>query len=839
MQLPRLPVVEIFPQLKKALCCSSAVLAAPPGSGKTTLVPLAILNESWLSGKKIIILEPRRLATRAAATRMAYLMGETVGQTVGYQIRFDRKISAQTRVEVVTEGVLTRRLQSDPELKGVGLVIFDEFHERSIHADVALALCLDLCILREELRLLVMSATLDAEPVAALLGDVPIITTQGKSYPVDVEYVNSPIPGRAVDKIVPAVTRVLKERQGDVLVFLPGVGEIKAIQKRLQTILATEDLLIYPLYGEMFQKDQDKVLLSDPSGRRKIILATSIAETSLTIEGVTTVVDSGWGRRPTYQPENGLTRLKTGRISKATADQRAGRAGRLGPGYCLRLWTQAEHYSLSQFEVPEILSVDLTEMVLELALWGVSEPEELNWLDIPRVGFYSQAKELLVKLGALSTAGKITERGRRLAELPLHPRLSHMLLQAGLINQVPLACDIAALLGERDILRSDGARQVELEKRLELLELYRHSGKGAVLKRGGDPAICSRIDKVSSLWQKRTKGARSRRDLTQIGNLLVFAYPDRIAMRRKNCPGHYKLATGRGATLPPGDFLAASEYLVVAKMDAGVKDGRIFMASPVDIGELSKFHNDLFTSEREVFWDDKAGRVVAQSCLKIDQLTVEQKVVKDIEATELCSALLAGIKGRGIDCLHWTRDVRQLQARIQCLARWEPQLELPDLSDGTLLENLSWLEPYLVGITRLSQLKRLDLREIFLGRLAWTIQKRLHSDVPTHFQVASGSKIPIKYSIDQPPLLAVRIQEMFGCIDKPSICRGKVVLLLHLLSPARRPIQITSDLPGFWAGSYRDVKKELKGRYPKHFWPEDPQASQPTRGVKRKKIVRS
>lgn len=834
MQLPQYPIRHIIAELKNALAKSSAVLAAPPGSGKTTIVPLTLLDQPWLSNKKILILEPRRLATRAAAARMASLLGEKVGQTVGYQIRFDRQISKDTRVEVLTEGILTRRIQNDPDLNGVGLIIFDEFHERSIHADLALALCLDLCQLKADLRLLVMSATLDTSSIAGLLGDVPIITGKGQDHEVRIEYLEREASGRISNITTTGVRRVIHEQQGDVLVFLPGTGEIKDVQRQLSGEPAFDDMLILPLFGDLSQGEQDRVILPDPAGRRRVILATSIAETSLTIEGIGCVVDSGWSRRPRFEPSNGLSRLTTVRVSRAVARQRAGRAGRLGSGYCLRLWTKGAHHSLTPFHPPEIVAVDLANLVLELALWGVSEPQDLRWLDPPRSGPYQQARELLRSLDALNASGRITDTGKQLAALPIHPRLGHMLLMAQKIGQVPLACDISAILSERDIVKRDRRTpSADLRLRYRLLELWRKKGADAVNREGGDPAICRRIDRAARSWHQLVAGKNGPRNVDEMGNLLVYAYPDRIARRRPNQQERYLLATGRGAVLPPSDPLAASEYLVVPQLDAGRKEGRIFLAESLELSDLKRDHSDLLSESRQVYWDDSSARVVATRRLSLREIVIKENPLSGIDPEEISRAVLTGIERMGMECLPWGRESRQFQARVNCLRGWQPEMDWPDLSDRRLQADLSWLAPYLIGINRAEQLKQINLKEIFKAMLGWEKQQKLAVDAPVSISVPSGSKVRIEYRMEEPPLLAVRIQEMFGKADTPTICDGKVVLLLHLLSPARRPIQVTSDLGGFWQRSYPEVKKELKGRYPKHFWPDDPLAAKATRGVKR------
>lgn len=832
---PQLSIHHLLDELKSALAKGSAVLSAPPGSGKTTIVPLALLDEPWLAGRKILILEPRRLAARAAAARMATLLGERVGQRVGHQIRFDRQISEITRIEVLTEGILTRRLQNDPDLEGVGLIIFDEFHERSIHADLALALCLDLCQLKEDLRLLVMSATLDASKVATLLGNVPIITGEGQSHAVQVEYLNRTAGRRISATTVVGIRRVIAGQPGDILVFLPGTGEIKEVHRQLIDDPNFRGMLISPLFGDLSQKEQDQAILPDPSGRRRVILATSIAETSLTIEGITCVVDSGWSRRPHFDPSNGLSRLVTVRVSKAAARQRTGRAGRLGPGYCLRLWTKDEDYSLTAFHPPEILAVDLAGLALELALWGVGDPQELRWLEPPRFGPYQQALELLRSLGAISVAGRITETGRQLTALPIHPRLGHMLLMAKRLGNGPLACDLAAILSERDLVGRDASvPSAEVRLRLQLLEVWRQKGDDTLRRMGGNPHICHRIDRDSQRLQKLIYCPNGQRRAEAIGNLLVYAYPDRLARRRPGQRQRYLLTGGRGAFLPPDDALAASEYLVVPQLDAGHTEGRIFLAQPVQLSDLQHNHPHLFAVTKEVGWDDGAARVVAKNRLIMGKILVEEKMLPNVDSEEIISTMLTGIRRMGLGCLPWNPQCRQLQARVQCLRSWQPETDWPDFGDERLLADLQWLTPYLSGITRAEQLKQLDILGIFTTMLGWVRQQKLDQLAPEYLTVASGSKIRIEYSNDVPPLLAVRIQEMFGLTTTPTICGGKVNLLLHLLSPARRPIQVTSDLAGFWQCGYRAVKKELKGRYPKHFWPDDPLTAEATRGLKNK-----
>lgn len=834
MQLPQLPIHTVLPDLKKALGCGSAVLAAPPGSGKTTIVPLALLSEPWLQDKKIIILEPRRLATRAAAARMASLLGEPVGRSVGYHIRFDRRVSAGTRIEVVTEGVLTRRIQDDNELLDTGLIIFDEFHERSIHADLALALCLDLCQLREDLRLLVMSATLDTGPIAELMGGVPVIEGEGRSHPISIEYLSKPSGRTIAEQTASGIRRVFEEQPGDILAFLPGAGEIKDVARRLKNDGPFAKAVIAPLYGNLSKQEQDRAITPDPGGSRRIILSTSIAETSLTIEGIRCVVDCGWSRRPQFHQGSGLSRLATVRVSKAVAEQRAGRAGRLGPGHCLRLWTKEEQYSLTPFHPPEIVETDLAQLALELAQWGVSDPGELLWLTPPRKSAYNKARELLFSLDGVTSSGWITPTGKKLVSLGVHPRLGHMLLRGKQTGQAALACDLAALLSERDIIRGgQEPATTDLQDRLHLLQLWRRKNSAAVEAKGGDPRACNRVDKSARIWLQRLGKQYEPYEPETAGLLLAYGYPDRIARRRHIRGESYLMASGRGVMLPKYDPLSSHEYLVVPLLDAGKKDGRVYLAAPVTLQELRRHHGKLFVEKSAVYWDDHYKKVTAVDRLYLGAIVVKEQPATTTSPEELTQALLTGIQAMGIERLPWDRDTRQLQARINCLRSWQPDANWPDVSDDQLLRDLNWLEPYLAGIRKLEQLQQLNLTEIFMTMLGWEMQQKLQRLAPATLTVPSGSKIRLRYQQDEPPLLAVRIQEMFGCRETPAICDGKVPVLLHLLSPAQRPLQVTTDLPHFWKQTYPEVKKELKGRYPKHYWPDDPIAAEATRRTKK------
>jgi len=840
-----LPIHKILPRLRLELARSQAVvLSAPPGSGKTTVAPLALLTEPWLAGRTILLLEPRRLAARLAAAFMARQLGEEVGQTVGYRVRFESKVSPATRVEVVTEGVLTRRIQADPELAGVGLIIFDEFHERSLQADLALALCLDVMTgLRNDLKLLIMSATLDTTAVSRLLGNAPVVLGKGQSYPVGVEYsrtgqLRQPQPREIAGQVAGAIQRALNEQPGDILAFLPGAAEIRYTQALLSSALVPEKIAIHPLYGGLSLAAQTAAVQPDPKGRRRIILATPIAETSVTIEGIHTVVDSGWRRSPQFDPNSGLSRLTTQRISRASATQRTGRAGRLGPGYCYRLWSLGEEHGLKPFDPPEILTADLSQLVLDLARWGVHAPEALSWLDPPPAGHFAQAQAVLQTLGALDQQGRITPLGKKMAELPAHPRLSHMLLAAAEHNTIPLACDLAALLSERDISKGR-ERSADIEDRLHALAVFRSEGPAAAKAMEADTDGCRRVMQTCrQLLEHLPRPARQKggEPAATAGELLALAFPDRIAQRRGEGRGQYKLASGRGAVLPAHDRLAAHEYLAVAELDAGKTEGRIFLAAPLAREALLTMFADRLQREDKVYWEEQSGTVKAQRILRLGELILETAHLAKPSAEAVQAALLSGLRTLGLAALPWNDKARELQARWECLRLWQPEAGWPEVSDGWLHENLDqWLPPWLTGMRSPEQLKKLDLCAILTARLDWQQQSRLDREAPTHLTVPSGSRVRLRYTPGEPPVLAVRLQEMFGLADTPRVCHNTVPVLLHLLSPAQRPMQITQDLRGFWEGAYHEVKKELRGRYPKHHWPDDPWQAQPTCRIKPRK----
>ncbi len=850
--MPRLPIEEALPRLRAALAARDAVvLQAPPGAGKTTLVPLALLDEPWLAGRSILMLEPRRLAARAAAARMSHLRDEAIGETVGYRIRFDARVSKATRIEVLTEGILTRRLQSDPGLDGVGLVIFDEFHERHLHADLALALTLDgRRHLRPDLKVLVMSATLDGAAVSKLLGDAPIVTSEGRSYPVDVHYLPRDPDGPSPQAVADTVLNALKEQGGDVLAFLPGAWEIRRTQDLLATSLrGSAD--VFPLYGDLPWEVQDQAL--QPGARRKVVLATPIAETSLTIEGVRVVVDSGYARVPQFDPKSGLSRLTTQRISAASAAQRAGRAGRLAPGACYRLWTETTQRGLIPQSIPEIRQADLAPLALELATWGAKDAKSLAWLDPPPDASLNQARALLADLDAIDAEGNITDTGRAMARLPLHPRLAHMLALAQQQGLGTLACDIAALLSEREILAGEARRTVDFEARLEALRAFRAHGRQGAQSHKADANGCARVIQAAQQYQRLLAGKKQESgDTDQAGLLLALAYPDRVALARTAGGERYLLASGRGARLHPSEMRLRQPCIVAASLDAGAAQGRasvaggrmpgatetegqIYLAAPVDPETLREHLPEHIKTEEIVRWDETQSAVVSQREERFGVLLLERKPLAKPDPEKQRAAMLDGIRLLGLDVLPWTREARQWQARVQCLREWAPEEDWPDVSDTALLADLDrWLGPYLDGVTRRDHLARLDMLNALKSLLDWKQQQRLDEGVPTHLTVPSGSHRALEYEPGKPPVLAVKLQEMFGLADTPRVGFGRIPVTLHLLSPAGRPMQVTQDLRGFWERTYAEVKKELKGRYPKHPWPDDPWSAQPTARAKRR-----
>ncbi|HEU4685079.1 MAG TPA: ATP-dependent helicase HrpB [Nitrospira sp.] len=841
--MSRLPIEDVLPAVREALLAgTAALLTAPPGAGKTTVVPLALLTEPWLTGKKLLILEPRRLAARAAAHRMAATLGEAVGETVGYRMRLDTKVGPHTRLEVVTEGILTRLLQHDPSMNEYGAVLFDEFHERSLQADTGLALTLEAKrLFRPDLRLLVMSATLDCGPVADLLGGAPVIRCEGRMFPVETRYVDAPISGSLDRAVVQTIARSIARDSGSMLVFLPGMADIRRVERQLLDTQLGSSVLITPLHGDLPQAAQDRAILPAPPSVKKIVLATSIAETSLTIEGVRIVIDAGRLRVPRFDPRSGMTRLQTIRVTQDSAEQRRGRAGRIEPGICYRLWTEKEQAALAPRRPPEILETDLASLVLDLADWDTTDPAELSWLTPPPPGAVAQAKELLARLGALDATGRITVHGKKMAGMPAHPRLSHMLLASQPLSLSGLACDIVAVLTEPDLLRgSTGSRQADLRTRLDALHGRRDAGDVFDPTRV-DPGLKQRVQRVADYWRGRlglgSQDAPPRSDdHDAVGRLLSLAYPDRIAQRQGGPEeGRYVLANGRGALFADADFLAHEPYLVLAELDGDAQWACIGMAAPLSLTDIESLHRDSIVERDRIVWDEKMQAVRATRQRRLGSLVLSERGLSNPDPSAVVAALLEGVRRAGLPALAWTPELQQWQARVQCLRHAEgPDSKWPDLSDEALTKTLEdWLGPYLREMTTLDRVLRMDLTVPLQARLTWEQQRDLARLAPTHLTVPSGSHIRIDYTQPDVPVLAVRLQELFGCTETPRIAGGKIPLMLHLLSPAKRPVQVTQDLAGFWERTYHDVRKELRGRYPKHHWPEDPLAAPPTARTKK------
>jgi ATP-dependent helicase HrpB len=843
-----LPIDEALPELTSALGTnSSVVLQAPPGAGKSTVVPLVLLEQPWANRKRILMLEPRRLAARAVAHRMAQTLQQSVGATVGYRMRMDTRVSRDTRIEVVTEGVLTRMLQTDPALEGVAAVIFDEFHERSLQADLGLALTLDARnYLSPDLKLIVMSATLDGAGVAKLLGDAPIITAQGRTFPVESRFVGkgapmlpptSFVPGQqdSPEKVVAqTVSRALREEHGDVLVFLPGAREIRRVQSLLESSNLDTSVRVLLLFGELSGEDQETALLPAAPGTRKVVLATNIAETSLTIQGIRIIVDSGLVRRSLFDPATGMSRLETQRISRASAEQRQGRAGRLEAGVCYRVWSEGAQRSLAPFTPPEIVEADLAPLALELASWGAHEVSELRWLDEPPASMLASARDLLVHLGAIDASGRVTQHGRQMSRLSVHPRLAHMLLQAAAGRSLPLAADLAALLSERDLLRAaGGSRDADIRSRLEILQ-----GEGSA--QAVDRAGLQRARRAAKDLIQQTSSVTSSSDArgeVSVGMLLALAYPDRIARRRPGTDGaRYTLANGRGAHFADIQNLSKQEFIVAVDLDDRERDARILLAAPLTREGIEEHMSDRLQRSESVEWNSRDQAVVARRFVRLDAITLEEKPLHDVPVEAARTAMLEGIRDLGIDALPWTRDARDLQARIEFVRRLEPDSDVwPAVSDAALAASPEvWLAPWLDGVTRRDHLARLSMPEILRALLPWDKQRKLDELAPTHLQVPSGSNIRIDYVDDSAPAVSVKLQEVFGLDTTPRIGNGRVPITFKLLSPAQRPVQVTRDLASFWRGSYADVRKDLRGRYPKHYWPENPLEAEATRGVRRR-----
>ena len=842
MAVQTYPIDSILPQLGQTVMKNpSVVLHAPPGAGKTTRVPIALLDVTPPERGRIVMLEPRRIAAVSAARWMAHLLGEQVGGTVGYTIRFDSRVSKSTRIEIVTEGILTRRIQSDPGLEGVAMVIFDEFHERGLHADLALTLCLDIQrSLREDLKLLVMSATLDCGPISAHLGNAPIIASEGKAFPVEERYLGDKQNRPPRERTVEAITLALRESSGDILVFLPGSGEIRSCTESLKTVLqGREDRIsVHPLYGDLPFEEQERAIL--PSQKRRIVLATNIAETSLTIEGVHVVIDSGLTRRLQYDPTSGMNRLVTLNVSKASAEQRKGRAGRLGPGVCYRLYSKHTYQSMIPFAPPEILVSDLSSLVLELAVWGVRDPSSLSWLDAPPSSAWETAECLLTDLGALDLAGSVTEAGREMSRLPLHPRLGRLLLKSAELGCPALGADLAAVLSERDMMRrSSSDREVsgkdtDITERLEILRSWQ---KGSRTPSGVDVWAIRAIEKTSGQLM-RLMGGNSGEAASEMGvsdlvpRLLISAFPDRIAKRREEGDGRFVLSQGRGVQVPATGSLAQSPFIIAVNLDAGERtEGIVHMAEPLSEGLIRQECSGRIENVRRIEWDRRERKIAAAIEERLGAVLLSSKSFSPADEESL-SLLCEAIKATP-DMLSFSKAARQFQARVSLVKRTFPEESWPDLSDELLSMNPEeWLLPYLGSKRSGQDIAGLDILPALRAQLSWKQQQLLDERAPTQMIVPSGHGVALDYTSGEIPVLAVKLQEMFGLADTPTIAGGRVKVLLHLLSPARRPVQVTQDLKGFWNSSYQMVKKELKGRYPKHPWPDDPWNAVPTRRTK-------
>ncbi|MEO1609003.1 MAG: ATP-dependent helicase HrpB [Pseudomonadota bacterium] len=818
-----LPICEVLDDLEGTLnAATRAVLVAPPGAGKTTVVPLALHQAEWRAGGRILVLEPRRIAARAAAGRMAQLLGEQLGGTVGVRARFASKVGPKTEVEIITEGVFTRMIIDDPALEGVAAVIFDEFHERSIDSDLGLALALEAQAgLREDLRILVMSATLDGARVACLLGDAPVVTSEGRSYPVITHYLGRARDGRAEQAVVQAVQTALREETGSILVFLPGQGEILRMAENLERALARQPasppVIIAPLYGAMSPEAQDIAIMPPPAGQRKIVLATAIAETSLTIEGVRVVIDAGLARVPRYDAGARVTRLETVRVSRASADQRRGRAGRTEPGVCYRLWHEPETQGLRPFEAPEIVTADLTSLLIDCAAWGVADVFQLPWIDPPPAGNVTVARAGLERLGAIDASGRLTRHGKVLRALAMPPHLAAMVIGAVAYGQERQAAEIAALLVERGI----GGRSIDLDRRWQN---FRHERSRRSQQMRDLSARWS--DAARRLAERTADNDLEASVALSVAGLLALAFPDRIAKRRSN--GRYLLASGRGARLDTADPLAAAEFLVVAELQGSAAASQILAAAGLDTAELEKIAGQRIEEVETFDFDPAVKAVRARRIQRLEAIKLSEEAIAAPRDEVAAHALARGIaEDIGIHHLPWSKAQIQLRARVGFLRAAE--LAWPDLSDAALKAVWqTWLAPFLIGKLACADITADDLAAALDALIPWEMRQRLDKAAPTHFIAPTGNRIAIDYSGEHAPSIAVRVQELYGLKDHPAIAGERLPLTLYLLSPAQRPIQVTRDLPGFWAGSWRDVKAEMKGRYPRHVWPDDPANALPT-----------
>ncbi|MGD0036422.1 MAG: ATP-dependent helicase HrpB [Bacteroidota bacterium] len=822
------PIDDILPRLLITFQqTNNVILSAPTGAGKTTRVPISLLASEWMFGKKLIMLEPRRLAARRAAEYMAAQLGETVGQTVGYRIRGEAVVSKITRIEVVTEGILTRLLQHEPDLPNVALIIFDEFHERSIHADLGLALTLDVQEhLRNNLRVLVMSATLDGIAVAKLISDAQIVESAGFLYPVTTNYARFTSDKTIESRMADTIIRALAENEGDLLAFLPGKREIHWVESSLWERHLPSDVIVHSLFGDASYQQQSAALSPAPACKRKVILSTSIAETSLTIDGVCVVIDSGLARTARFDVRRGMTGLVTVPVSKAVADQRRGRAGRQQPGVCYRLWTETEHAQLPDYPQPEIKTADLAPLALNLAQWGTPTGSNLRFLDPPPEAHLSQARTLLEELAALDRHGKLTEHGRAMAELPLHPRFASMILRGLEFDLGALACDIAALLEERDILAGSKDNDIDLALRLHTLHQKHTSDKGVYER------ITSQSKRLRQLVGVRDESKKIEENAP--GILLALAYPERIARRRENNSYRYQMASGTSCVLPKGSLLAREEYLAVGEVDGIGNEVRVFLAAPIAKKDLQHIFADAIIEEEEIRWSPGDEAVVARNISRLGAITISEQNIK-LHGEKVNAAIVDGVRQLGLECLPWDKETRAFQQRVQWLRKYSDSPEdFLDLSDSALLSSLeNWLSPFLDGIWKKEQLSKLPLLSVLKSQLTHSLNQQIDSLAPSHLNLPSGSHVALDYSGEQ-PVLAVRLQELFGQIETPKICRGKVNVLVHLLSPAHRPLSVTQDLHSFWTNTYPEIRTQLRARYPKHVWPEDPLTAKPTNKTKRK-----
>ncbi|MET4600889.1 ATP-dependent helicase HrpB [Bradyrhizobium sp. JR4.1] len=813
-----LPIDAVLDDLSRTLeAHNAAVLVAPPGAGKTTRVPLALLDAPWAKGKKIIVLEPRRIAARASADRMAKSLGERAGETVGYRVRFGSKISRATRIEVVTEGIFTRQILDDPELSGIAAVLFDEFHERSLDADMGLALARDAQTgLREDLRILVMSATLDGARVAKLLGEAPVVESEGRAFPVETRYLGRKADAPVERQMADAIASALRADAGSVLAFLPGAAEIRRTQNLLAERVQDASIEIVPLFGALDAAVQDRAISPAPKGTRKVVLATSIAETSLTIEGVRIVVDSGLARVPRYEPDIGLTRLETVRVSRAAADQRRGRAGRTEPGVCYRLWDEPQTASLAAYTQPEILSADLSSLVLDLAQWGVADPAALSFLDPPPQPAWKEAKSLLCELNALDADGRITAEGKSLRALALPPRLARMIVDSHRAGEGEAGAEIAAIITERGL----GGDSVDLEHRRDQF------------RRDRSPRAASARD-LARRWASQvaaSEKAATGEDGLSTGLMLAYAFPDRVARNRGN--GSFVLANGRGAAVDQTSSLARAPYIAIGEMTGTAASGRILLAAQISQDEIERHFAEHIESAEEISFDRGAMALRARRKRALHAITLSEATLAVSPSEDTARIFADGLIAAGLDRLPWSKAAKQWRDRVMFLRKAEGD-SWPDLSDdGLIARRDDWLVPALYDKIALKDMSAGELSDALMTLLPWEMRARLDRAAPTHFEAPTGSVLAIDYEAEQGPTIAVRLQELFGLNTHPSIAAGKVPLVLELLSPAQRPVQVTRDLPGFWRGSYSAVRSDLRGRYPRHPWPEDPANALPTRRVK-------